>query len=100
MPSSSKSVYAHSSLPGTNGVTMSPSLSISKKPLAATVYSAINAGDAKLDNAAEIFNENALYFVTYTIESIPEGVTEFDVSVTWTDLEGNSNTSDVRTITL
>ena len=65
-----------------------------------TVYSAINAGDAKLDNAAEIFNENALYFVTYTIESIPEGVTEFDVSVTWTDLEGNSNTSDVRTITL
>lgn len=65
-----------------------------------TVYSAINAGDAKLESAAEIFNENALYFVTYTIESIPEGVTEFDVSVTWTDLEGNSNTSDVRTVTL
>ena len=41
-------------------------------------------------------------FARSAIESvvIPEGVTEFDVSVTWTDLEGNSNTSDVRTITL
>lgn len=65
-----------------------------------TVYSAINAGGEKLENAAEIFNENALYFVTYTINNIPESVTEFDVSVTWTDLEGNSVTSDVRTIVL
>jgi hypothetical protein len=65
-----------------------------------TVYASINANDMKLDNAAEVFNENALYFVTYTINNIPESVDEFDVSVTWTDLEGNTHTSATRTITL
>ena len=65
-----------------------------------TVYSSINAGGVKLDNAADVFNENARYFVTYTIEEIPEGVTAFDVSVTWTDSEGNSRTSATRTITV
>ena len=65
-----------------------------------TVYSSINAGGMKLESAADVFGEDALYFVTYTIENIPEGVTGFDVSVTWTDLEGNETTSDVRTIAL
>ena len=64
------------------------------------VYSSIYADGVKLDNAAEVFNENARYFVTYTIEDIPEGVTTFDVSVTWTNLDGNSVTSNIRTITL
>jgi hypothetical protein len=64
------------------------------------VYSAINAGGLKLDSAAEIFNEDALYFVTYTINNLPAEVTEMDVSVTWTDLDGNTETSGTRTITL
>lgn len=65
-----------------------------------TVYSSIYADGVQLDNAAQVFNKNARYFVTYTIEDIPEGVTTFDVSVTWTDLAGNSHTSATRTITL
>lgn len=65
-----------------------------------TVYSSIYAGGVKLDNAAQVFNENARYFVTYTIEDIPEGITTFEVSVTWTDLDGNSHTSATRTVTL
>ena len=65
-----------------------------------TVYSSINAGGLKLDSAAAVFNEDALYFVTYTINNIPASVTEFEVSVTWTDLEGNTRTSGTRTITL
>ena len=65
-----------------------------------TVYSSINAGGLKLDSAADVFNEDALYFVTYTINNIPASVTELQVSVTWTDLDGYSETSATRTITL
>lgn len=67
-----------------------------------TVYSAINANGMVLDDASAVFGEEARYFVTYTIKNIPSSAynEEIQVSVTWTDLDGHSVTSETRTIVL
>ena len=67
-----------------------------------TVYSSINAGGVVLGDASAVFGEEAQYFVTYTIKGIPSSAyyEEIQVSVTWTDLEGNSVTSKTRTVVL
>lgn len=65
-----------------------------------TVYTAINAADAVISDAASLFGETAAYFVTYTIEDLPAEYynTMIDVSMTWTDLDGAETNSDTRTI--
>ncbi len=65
------------------------------------VYSAIKVDGLSVDNAAEVFgNDEAAYFVTYTIGNIPNADfgAEIQVSVSWTDAEGNTTTSEARTI--
>ena len=63
------------------------------------VYTGINVNGALLDDPS-IFNENAAYFVTYTVEGLLAQFynTELQVYVSWTDLEGNVINSEVRTI--
>lgn len=67
-----------------------------------TVYSSLNADGMALNDAAAIFGEEASYFVTYSIKDIPAEAygEEIQVSVTWTDLDGYSVTSETRTIVL
>lgn len=67
-----------------------------------TVYEAINAGGLVLDNAGETFNTYALYYVTFTLTDIPDALRgqDISVSVTWTDLDGYSTTSETRVITV
>lgn len=67
-----------------------------------TVYSSINADGTALGDAAAVFGGEASYFVTYTIKNIPAAAYNeaIQVSVTWTDLDGYSVTSEIRTIVL
>ncbi len=66
-----------------------------------TVYSSINADGAAITDPSSVF-EGAAYFVAIVIEGIPADSfgSEIEVSVTWTDLEGNATTSDARSIVI
>lgn len=67
-----------------------------------TVYSSLNADGMALKDAGAVFGEEASYFVTYSIKNIPAAVygEEIQVSVTWTDMDGYSVTSEARSIVL
>lgn len=64
-----------------------------------TVYTAINADGATISDPT-IFDDYATYFVTYTIEDLPAAYynSEIEVTMSWTDLDGNVTTSETRTI--
>ncbi len=65
------------------------------------VYESINANGTPVA-AGELF-DYANYLVTYIIEDVPASAfdSEFEVSVTWTDLDGNATTStETRTIVI
>ena len=63
-----------------------------------TVYTAIRAGDRVITDPGSLFEENAAYFVTYTIEGVPAAYFDTDISVytVWTDLDGVERTGGVR----
>ena len=65
-----------------------------------TVYEKLIAGDQTIDSAATVFGDGAAYFVAFTMENLPQEYynSEIAVTVTWTDLEGNSTSSETRTI--
>lgn len=61
------------------------------------VYTAINENGDPI-SASDLFGDQAAYIVTYVISEIPASAfdSEFEVSVTWTDLEGYETTSETR----
>lgn len=65
-----------------------------------TVYEKLIAGDQTIDSAATVFGDGAAYFVAFTMENLPQEYynSEIAVTVTWTDMEGNSTSSETRTI--
>ncbi len=68
-----------------------------------TVYTSILAGGSRIDNPDKIFgNEDAKYFVTYTLTGVPAAAfdTEIQVDVVWTDLDGNEIEGVGRTIVI
>lgn len=64
-----------------------------------TVYTAINAGSTVIENAGTLFEEEAAYFITYTIKGLPAAYfdTSISVYVVWTGLNGVETVSTTRT---
>lgn len=65
-----------------------------------TVYSKINAGGTKIDNASAVFGPDARYFVTYTLLNIPRGMFDTDITITprWKTLDGTVVRGTARTL--
>ena len=66
-----------------------------------TAYSVILAGGKRIENPDVVFgDDSAKYFITYSLNGIPNSAfeTPIVVTVTWTDLDGNETESYARTI--
>lgn len=61
-----------------------------------TVYEKINAQD-EYQNAEDVFGNGAQYFATVVLSGVPAGA-EFTVTVTWTDLAGETATCEAETV--
>ena len=65
------------------------------------VYTAVKA-NGNTYSASDLFGDNAAYIVTYVITGVPASAfdSEFEVTVTWTDLYGNETNSETRTFVI
>ena len=75
---------------------------VAKEPLTVTnVYSAVMANGQAVA-AADLFGYQASYIATYVITDVPVEAydSEIQVTVTWTDMDGNETTSETRTFVI
>ncbi len=67
-----------------------------------TVYSNINADGVSISNAAEVFGNDAQYFVTHSMLNVPAAAfnTEIEVTVYWENMDGTYVYGNTRTIVI
>ena len=86
-----------------NSVSFNISVSgISKTVTSNRVYETVKAGDVLISNPAGIFGADAMYFVTFTLTDVFQGLfdTEFTITPGWETLDGTVISGTPRTISI